>query len=263
MSAGPLSGLAVVVTRSRAQAAELADLLTAQGAEVLEFPTIRTVDPDDWRPADDAIGRLASYDWIVFTSANGVRAFVARLAHHGIGPEGLRDALLAAVGPATAATLAKHGIDAAFVPDEHRAEGVIDGFARRGVGAGSRVLVPRALEAREVLPETLRAQGAVVDVVPVYRTVRGEGAPDVLERLRSGTVDILTFTSASTARNFVSLAEGIERATALEGVLIASIGPVTSEALRSLGMEAGVESADSTVPGLVRAIADHIGERRR
>jgi uroporphyrinogen III methyltransferase/synthase len=257
MSGRVLAGRSVVVTRARAQAAELADLLAAEGAEVLELPTIRIAEPDDWGPADAAIAGLDSYDWIVFTSANAVRAFVDRLAVRGLDPSALAGASVAAVGPSTAAKLAESGVSAAFVPDEHRAEGVLAGLLERGVGAGSRVLLPRALEAREVLPDELRRSGAEVDVAPVYRTVPGEGDPAVLERLRARAVDAITFTSASTARRLVEMLGDVDRAGALHGVVTASIGPVTSDALRSLGLGVDVESADSTVPGLVRALVGH------
>jgi uroporphyrinogen III methyltransferase/synthase len=252
MSERPLKGRTVVVTRTRAQAAELATILSEAGAEVLEFPTIRIVDPEDWGPADTAAARLADYDWVVFTSANAVRAFFARLT--GTGADALAGMSVAAVGPATAARLSDRGITPAFVPDDHRAEGVVDGLVERGVGTGSRVLIPRALEARELIPETLRARGAEVDVVPVYRTVLGEGDAAVMTRFGARTVDAVTFTSSSSVRNFVDLLGRDGVPAILDGVLMASIGPVTSETMRSLGLSPAVEAADSTVAGLVRAL---------
>lgn len=259
MSARGLSGRTVVVTRTRAQAAELVRLLADEGAEVLEFPTIRTTEPSDWAPADEAIARLRSYDWVVFTSANAVRAWFERLDHRGLDASAMARARVAAVGPATASSLAERGITAAFVPDEHRAEGMLDGFAELGVGPGSRVLLPRALEAREILPDDLRRRGAVVDVVAVYRTVPGEGDPATLEMLRTGKVDAITFTSSSTARNFVDLVSGIGRVSALDGVVMASIGPVTTQTLRSLGLGADVEAPNSSISGLVVALVEYYG----
>jgi uroporphyrinogen III methyltransferase/synthase len=252
MSERPLKGRTVVVTRTRAQAAELATILSEAGAEVLEFPTIRIVDPEDWGPADTAAARLADYDWVVFTSANAVRAFFARLT--GTGADALAGMSVAAVAGPTAARLSDRGITPAFVPDDHRAEGVVDGLVERGVGTGSRVLIPRALEARELIPETLRARGAEVDVVPVYRTVLGEGDVAVMARFGARTVDAVTFTSSSSVRNFVDLLGRDGVPAILDGVLMASIGPVTSETMRSLGLSPAVEAADSTVAGLVRAL---------
>ncbi len=257
VSNGPLSGKTVVVTRSRAQAGELADRLEALGAKVLEFPTIQVIEPEDWGPVDAALRSAGSYDWIVFTSANAVEAVVSRLASIGLGTGALAGTRVAAVGPATAARCAGHGIAADFIPDEHRAEGLLEGLTQRGVGPGARVLIPRALEAREVLPETLRERGATVDVVPVYRTVRGAGDPVVLERLREGSTDVVTFTSSSTVRHFVALTSALDLGVALAGVLVASIGPVTSRTARDLGLEVGAEAEDSTIDGLVRAVRKH------
>lgn len=257
MSRRPLEGRTVIVTRSRAQAAELVDGLSALGADVLTFPTIRTIAPESWEEADRAAARLDTYDWVVFTSANAVRAFLERLDSLGVDPAALKTAGLAAVGPSTAARLIARGLEPDLVPDNHVAEGLLEAMLARGVGEGSRVLLPRALEAREVLPETLRERGAVVDVVPVYRTVLGEGDPRVLALLCSGAIDAITFTSSSTAVNFSELAGEAARDAVRAGALVASIGPVTSGTLRSLGFGVDVEAEPSTVGGLVLAIAEH------
>ncbi len=254
VSDGPLSGKTVVVTRSRAQAAELTMQLGALGAEVLEFPVIDTVEPESWEPADSAIRNLETYNWVVFTSANAVNAFFDRMATQDMDARQLAGCRVAAVGPATATRCEERGVRPDFVPEEHRAEGVLDGLCRRGVGSGSRVLIPRALEAREVLPDTLREQGAHVDVVPVYRTVPAPGAPGVLERMAEGQVDAVTFTSSSTVRHFLRLLKG--SAATLEQVIAVSIGPVTSETARRSGLAVAAEATHSTVAGLVQAIVD-------
>jgi len=165
------------VTRTREQAAELAGGLEALGATVLAWPVIRIVDPEDWRPADDAIRSLGTYDWAVFTSTNAVDRFFDRLTVAGQDARALSGVAIAAVGTSTAAHLEAHGVRADYVPSKFVAEGVLEGFIERGVGAGSRILVPRALEAREILPDTLREYGATVDVVPVYRNIVGEPDP--------------------------------------------------------------------------------------
>ncbi|MDO8916160.1 MAG: uroporphyrinogen-III C-methyltransferase [Coriobacteriia bacterium] len=253
----PLFGRTVVVTRSREQASALTDRLTDLGAEVLEFPTIRVIEPESWEQVDEAIRHIGDYGWIVFTSVNGVDAFFDRLENADLDARALSRALVAAIGPATAAKCIERGVRPDYVPEEYRAEGVLEGFLERGVGEGTRVLIPRALEAREVLPETLRERGAMVDVVPVYRTVLGAGEGSVLERLADHAVDVITFTSSSTVRNFVDLASGIDLADATRDLLVASIGPITSDTARELGLTVGVEAAEYTIPGLVQAVARH------
>lgn len=253
----PLFGKTVVVTRSRTQASELTDKLVELGAEALEFPTIRIVDPESFAPMDEAIRNLEVYRWVVFTSVNGVEKFFGRLREAGLDARALSHAKVAAIGPATAARCAGAGIVPDYVPAEYRAEGVLEGFCERGVGEGTRVLIPRAAEAREVLPDTLRERGAAVDVVPAYRTVLGRGESSVLQRLSEGSVDVVTFTSSSTVRNFVELAKGMDLASAMGDVLVASIGPITSDTARDLGLTVGIEAAEYTIPGLVAAICDH------
>ncbi|MHB8966337.1 MAG: uroporphyrinogen-III synthase, partial [Coriobacteriia bacterium] len=206
--AAPFAGLTVVVTRARGQAGALVGLLEDAGAEVLAFPTIEITDPDDWTPADEAIRHLDVYSWLILTSTNAVERFFDRVYAAGKDARHLAGLRVAAVGPATAEACVAKGVHPDFVPGEYVGEGVLAGLCARGVGEGTRVLLPRALEAREMLPEQLRERGAVVDVVPVYRTVPGMGDPEVLERLRAGSVDVVTFTSSSTVRNFARLAAG-------------------------------------------------------
>lgn len=250
----PLVGRTVVVTRARHQVRELASALEERGAEVLEFPVIKTLDPEDWAPADEAIVNLTVYDWVVFTSANAVHRFFERLALYDRDARALAGIRVAAVGRATADHLHGRGIRADYVPGDFRAEGLIEGFFDRGVGKNSRVLIPRALEAREVLPETLRERGARVDVVPVYRTVTGEGNPATLERMADGGIDVVTFTSPSTFRGFLTLIAGTAARDVLTAAALASIGPVTSDAVRELGSEVDIEADPYTVAGLVAAI---------
>jgi uroporphyrinogen III methyltransferase/synthase len=257
----PLFGRTVVVTRSREQASALTERLEELGAEVLEFPTIQVVEPDDWRPVDEVVRRVGEYDWVVFTSVNGVDAFFDRLEQADLDARALARAQVAAIGPATAARCIDRGVRPDYVPEEYRAEGVLEGFLERGVGTGTKVLIPRALEAREILPDTLRERGATVDVVAVYRTVLGSGGGSVLDRLAEGEVDVVTFTSSSTVRNFVELAKGggLDLAAAMEDVLVSSIGPITSDTCRELGLTVGVEADEFTIPGLVQAVLDTLG----
>ena len=251
----PLSGKRVVVTRAREQAGALGRLLEDAGARVLYLPCIEIVDPDDLAPLDDAISRLDVYAWVVFTSANAVERFFARLNRADKDARHLAGLRVAAVGPATAAALSGHGIVPDFVPDEYVGEGLLEGLCVRGVGPGTRILLPRALEAREVLPEELRARGARVDVVPVYRTVSGPGDPAVVRALAAGEVDAVTFTSSSTVKGFLGLVGDMD----LSKVTIAAIGPVTAETARAAGMDVAVEPAEYTVPALVEALEKHFG----
>ncbi len=246
------------MTRTAEQSRSLSAPLEALGAEVVAFPVIATVEPPDWAPVDAAIAQISRYDWVVLTSANAVRFFFDRIAADGVDAlRVMRGVKVAVVGSATAAVLSERGIDADLVPADFRAEGLVEAFGQLGVGAGYRVLVPRALEAREVLPDTLRTRGAVVDVVPVYRTIRAQPDHAVLKRFSAGSVDAVTFTSPSTFRHFGALlAEaGLDADAVLRSVAIASIGPVTSEAVRDAGHEVAVEPAEYTVAGLVEALA--------
>ncbi|MDZ4168071.1 MAG: uroporphyrinogen-III synthase [Coriobacteriia bacterium] len=253
----PLAGRSVVVTRTREQSRSLAAPLEALGAEVIVCPVIAIVDPPDTGPADEAIAHLGEYDWVVLTSVNAVERLLALMGACGCSLDALAATQVAAVGDATAQALEDAGVTVGLLPpEEFSAEGLIDEFVARGVGPGWRILVPRALKAREVLPQTLRGLGAVVDVVPVYQTVAAEPDPKVVERLRQG-VDAVTFTSPSTVRNFLAVLEaaGLVVDATLGHTVLASIGPVTSEALVEAGLVADVEADPSTVPALVDALA--------
>ena len=260
----PLAGRSVIVTRTRAQSRALAEPLEALGARVLAFPVIATVEPQDWAPADAAIAQLAAYDWIVLTSANAVKCFLARLGACGVEfASTVPRPRIAVVGAATARALEAKGFSADLVPQDFRAEGLVAEFQRRGLGSGSRVLVPRALEAREILPDTLRSWGVAVDVVPVYRTVRGPVVPEVIAAIAAGGVDAVTFTSPSTFRHFRALLgeAGLDADAELSRMALASIGPVTSDAIRAAGHTVAAEPDVYTVEGLVEALerffADH------
>lgn len=255
---GVLDGVTVVVTRARAQAADLVSMLESHGACVLSLPVIALADPDDWGPADSALDTLPTYDWVVFTSANALDRFLGRAVARGM-DEGrllgeLAECRIAAVGPATAARCEAAGVRTDYVPEEAVAEGLVEGFAALGLGHGTRVLLPRALEAREVLPDALRAAGAVIDVVPVYRTVPADPDPDIVQRIADGDADVVTFTSPSTVRNFFGMLKTTTADRAARELKAVSIGPVTSEALRRIGIEPFAEAPEHTSAGLVGAL---------
>jgi uroporphyrinogen III methyltransferase/synthase len=240
------------------QSADLTRPLRERGATVVACPAIDIIDPPQPELVVTAIERLASYDWVVLTSTNAVDRFFRHPAFHSDPATVVVDAgvRVAAVGRATADRLAELDLPVDLVPVDYRAEGLADVFVGMGAGEGWRFLIPRALEAREVLRDTLEPLGAVVDVVPVYRTVPATPAPEALERLAAGGFDVVTFTSPSTVRNFLAMLEtaGLDPHAALSGVLRASIGPVTTAALVEAGLDAGVEAEPSTVPALVDAI---------
>jgi uroporphyrinogen III methyltransferase/synthase len=242
--------------------------LVDRGAEVLEFPTIRINDPEDWMPVDDAIARLEEYHWVVFTSVNGVQNFFARVRAAGHDARSLAGIKIAAIGPATAQALIDRSLAPDYVPTEYRAEGIVEGFAAIGVGIGSKVLIPRAKEARDVLPDSLGEAGVLVDVVTVYETVLGEGGGHVIERLVQGDIDVVTFTSSSTVKNFMELLsqglpEGVTPQEVLEKISIASIGPITSDTARSLGLTVDIEAHEFTIPGLVDAVGKLVGRSKK
>ena len=252
----PLFGKRVVVTRPREQAAEFVSLLLELGAEPVEAPTIRIAPPEDPAPLDEACGIAPTFDWIVFTSTNGVDAFMERLL---AGPGDVRSlggVQLCAVGPATAARLADYQLKVDLMPAEYHADAVAD-MLREHV-RGARVLLPRANLARASLPGALRDAGAdVVDVV-AYQTVPApSGDVDVYKMLLEQEIDVVTFTSASTVRNFVKLIGDEPAVDLLRTTLVASIGPITADAARQLGIDTTIMPTAHTVPALVDAIADH------
>jgi uroporphyrinogen III methyltransferase/synthase len=253
----PLFGRRIVVTRARAQAGELSARLEAHGAEVLEFPTIEVRPPEDYGPLDAAIRDLDSFGWIVFTSVNGVESFVERLRHHGLDLRAVpRSAKLAAVGPATAERLERAGLRVDVVPEEFRAEGLIDALDADTL-VGSRVLIPRAKVAREILPQRLREAGAEVVVPPAYETVpSSEGKEHLAKLLEAGEIDCVTFTASSTVENFVVAFGGEETAGLLAGTKVACIGPITADTARKYGVLIDAEAEEYTIPGLANTVVD-------
>jgi uroporphyrinogen-III synthase len=244
-----LSGCRVVVTRSQDQAEELSKRLRAFGAEPILFPVIAIVPPRPNGPLDQAIARLADYDWIVFTSVNGVEHFYRRLEERWRAESRLAAVLptkIAAIGPATANALRQHGAMVNLVPAEYRAEAILDVI---GDVVGQRILLPRADIARPALVDGLRAMGSEVDEVPAYRTVQGEPDSAAFDALRAG-VDVVTFTSSSTVRNFVSLTNGLDYGNPV----VACIGPVTAATARELGLPVDVVADEYTIEGLLKAL---------
>ncbi|MGH3088673.1 MAG: uroporphyrinogen-III synthase, partial [Rubrobacteraceae bacterium] len=250
----PLFGRRILVTRARAQAGELSKRLQNLGAEAIEFPTIEIKPPEDFGPLDEAIRALDSFDWLVFTSLNGVEAFLERLSHHGLDLRSIpREAKIAAIGPATAEGIEAAGLRVDIVPKEYRAEALLEEVSKDSL-AGKRILIPRAKVAREVLPDKLREAGAEVIVPPAYESApSSKGKEALAKRLRVNEMDCVTFTASSTVENFVQ-AFGEEAAPLLEKTKVACIGPITADTARKNGIHVNIEAEEYTIPGLVEAV---------
>jgi uroporphyrinogen III methyltransferase/synthase len=249
----PLFGKRILITRAREQASAFGRLLEAAGAEVLEFPAIQIVPPESWEPLDTAIRRLREYQWAIFTSANGVRCFWDRLDLQGKDARDFFGVTVCAIGPATAAALLERGLRADLVPGEFKAEALVEAVGNERV-RGTRVLLARAAEAREVIPEELSRRGAMVDAVPAYRTIKSTSNADELRALlRDGKVHAVTFTSSSTVKHFLDLA-GEQAAELLRGVVVASIGPITAETASRHGIVSQIVPEKYTIPALADAL---------
>jgi uroporphyrinogen-III synthase len=261
----PLNGLRVLVGRARHQAGALSSELKKLGADVIEIPFIEIRRPRSFRPLDTALKNVASYDWLILTSVNGVEAMWERLQDLGLGKKNLKHLRIAAIGPATKKAIEKRGLPVDVVPEEYVAESVVRSLRKQT--KGKHVLLVRAKVARDVIPRELRKAGAQVDVIEAYETV----VPSSRTPLRAvlgnprRRPDFITFTSSSTVRNFVALAGFVraghsrpatEIASSLEGIRLASIGPVTSATLRECNLPVSVEARQYTIPGLVQAIVD-------
>jgi len=257
--ARPLFGKRVVVTRARVQAGELSRELEALGAEVLEFPTIEIKPLSDFGPLDAAVRDLDHFDWLVFTSVNGADAFVDRLRYHGLDLRAVpRGARIAAIGPATAERVRSAGLEVDIVPDEYKAESLVEALSGEDL-VSRRFLIPRAKVAREVLPEKLREAGAEVVVPPAYESApSAEGREGLEARLQRGEVDCITFTASSTVENFVG-AFGEGAAGLLSGTRVACIGPITAQTARRHGIPVDAEAEEYTIPGLVEAVKGLLG----
>lgn len=256
--ARPLFGKRIVVTRPREQAGELVEALEQLGATVIEAPTVRIVPPADYAPLDEACAAVGSYDWVVFTSVNGVDYFFQRLQLSPLDVRALAGVRLCAIGPGTADRLARHCLKVDLMPSEYRAEAIVESLRATGDVAGKRFLLPRADIARELLAEELRRSGAEVTEVTAYRSMPVEADdPDIYRMLLDKTVDVMTFTSASTVRNFVRRYGQDAVADLLGSVVIASIGPVTAEAAQQCGVHTSIMPGEYTIPALVRAIVEH------
>jgi uroporphyrinogen III methyltransferase/synthase len=250
----PLAGKRIVVTRAGAQAYGLVEQIEKVGGEIIELPTIEIQPPESFAAFDAAVKNIESYHWLIFTSVNSIAPFLERLRVGGKTVDAVHSLQVGAIGPETAKRLASAGITAALVPERYQAEGILDAVKPEAM-KGKRVLSPRAADAREILPETLRAWGAVVDVVIAYRTaLPNVDIGPLAELLRQRKIDVITFTSSSTVKNFVRLFGGKSLAEIAGGSAIACIGPITASTAEQAGRRPEIVAAEFTINGLTRAI---------
>jgi uroporphyrinogen III methyltransferase/synthase len=253
----PLLGKRIVVTRARQQASDLVGLLSDLGAECLEYPTIKIMPSADPRPLKNAAENLNAYDWVVFTSVNGVIYFFEQLFAVGKDVRALGHLKTAAIGPATAEKLREFGLISDIVPKTYRAESVVEAFKTEQV-TGKKILLPRAKEARPILPKELKKMGAEVEEIPAYETLKvTENIDDLVHQLENRRIDLITFTSSSTVKNFKALLPAEKFTKLIQGVTIASIGPITSDTATALGFDVRITADSFTITGLVEAILQY------
>lgn len=253
-----LAGKRVVVTRARSQASELCRLIEERGGTAYEFPVIRLAWPEDLAPLDEAIGRLGEYDWLIFTSTNGVKLFFERMMHNKVDLDVLAGAKFAAVGPKTAQALEKWGLPVRVTAEEFVGEGLVEALQGH-VLPGQRILLPRADLARKAVPDGLRGLGCLVTDLVAYRNVIvTENVEELVALLEAGQIDIVTFTSSSTVKNFMSALQGYSIDSLLQGVALAAIGPVTANTAVGLGLTVDVMPTTYTIPDLVDAIVQYL-----
>jgi uroporphyrinogen III methyltransferase/synthase len=258
----PLFGKRIVVTRAREQASEFLAVLGELGAQCLEFPTIEVVPPASWEGLDRGIREVEGYQWLVFTSVNGVKYFFHRLETLGGDVRDLKGVKIAAIGPKTAEAVAARGIRTDLIPEEYRAEAVVEAFKKENI-QGRRILLPRAREAREVLPQELEKLGAVVDVVEAYRTIKPEGDKEEIRgMLQRGDIHMVTFTSSSTVNNFLDMFQGEPVMEWMDKVAVACIGPVTAKRAEDKGLKVTLIAKEYTIPSLTQAIIEYFSSTR-
>ena len=254
----PLFGQRVLVTRARHQAAETCRLLESVGAETVTMPTIAILAPADPEPLERAAGQLGSYDYLILTSANGVEALFKAMDRRAVDCRALAGVTICSIGPGTSKALAARGLIADLEPDDHMAEGILELLDEAKI-RGKRVLLTRAAVAREILPETLMARGAKLDLVEAYRT----GIPGPNETaagvaaLEAGGVNIITFTSASTVNNYAQIL-GPRLAELTAGKRVVAIGPITRDACLELGLKVDLMPPKYTLPAMVDAMMEYL-----
>ncbi|MDK9707270.1 MAG: uroporphyrinogen-III C-methyltransferase [Desulforhopalus sp.] len=256
----PLFGRKIIVTRTREQASDLVAGLEEFGANCFEYSTINIQPVDSYEILDEELERINEYHWIIFTSLNGVKYFFERLYSKGLDARNLKGPEIAVVGKSTADLLLQYGVHADLIPSVFTGEGLAESLLDQGV-EGRNILIPRALQGRELLPETLRGAGAQVTVAPVYQNCPAEGDKESLRaELALGKIDMVTFTSSSTVRNFLAMLDGVDQDELnrlLANVKIAAIGPITAKTVTDSGLRVDVQPEQHTIPAMIEAIVDY------
>jgi uroporphyrinogen III methyltransferase / synthase len=261
----PLRDRTILITRARTQSADIISRLEALGATVIHCPTIEVVPPDSWASLDASIDRIRQYDWIVFTSANGVRFFFQRLtARHIESRRALSSCVICAIGPATARALDKAGSSAQVIASDSKSEGALKAIVNHlGAAAGVqglRFLIPRARIARDVLPTELRKLGAQVDAVDAYQTVKPDLArEEIISLFKTKRIDAITFTSPSTVSNFAELVGLKDLSELLKSTLVACIGPITARTAARFGLRKTLQPRLHNAIALVEVIVESLG----
>jgi uroporphyrinogen III methyltransferase/synthase len=260
----PLFGKKILVTRSKEQASEFMELLASYGAEAISFPTLQITPPESWSEADAALEKIESYDWIIFTSVNGVHFFKKRLSALRKDIRLLKGISLCAIGPRTAGEVEAWGLQVDLIPSEFKAEGVLEALDRLGTKGirGKRFLIPRAREAREVLPEEIKKRGGEVDIVPVYEAIRPEHSLKEIESLfGEKEIDLITFASSSTLRNFIDIVGEKRLKESLGRTAVACIGPITAKTAEAFGLQVDIIPEEYTFPALAESIVDYFRKK--
>lgn len=253
----PLMGKRIIVTRAREQASEFVKLLSDLGADCIEYPTIKIVPSQNLVPLENAIENLSTYDWLVFTSVNGVSTFFDMLFKKEKDVRALNHMQTATIGPATSKRLLDFGITSDIIPTTFRAESIVEAFQHIDV-KDKKILLPRAKEARPILPVELKKLGANVDEIVAYCTEQvTDNTGDLITRLENNEVDLITFTSSSTVRNFKNLLPVDMFDAIMQNVTVASIGPITTDTAEALGFTVDITAQSYTIPGLCQAILDY------
>ena len=256
----PLFGKTIVITRAENQSESMFQMLQEKGAEPVSFPVIQTVPPPDWSPLDQALARLSEYHGLIFTSVNGIKFFMQRLKETGQDIRELKGVRIYTIGPKTEKAVRAFGIEVDCVPENFVAESLIESLGRENV-KGKRFLIPRALVAREILPDQLREMGADVDVAPAYQTIPPKRKNrDFARRLKDGAISVVTFTSSSTVTNFLGQIDA-DLMSYLDRVTFACIGPITAKTARENGLKVEIIPQQYTVDALVTAIEDHYADK--
>lgn len=246
----------VVVTRCREQASELSKRIRELGGEAIEFPVISIEQPYSFEKLDNAIKKAGEYQWLIFTSVNGVKSFFNRMKDLGLDVRSLGQARLCAIGPATKRALEDKGLFVEFMPKDYYAESMLDGLKEK-VKPGEKVLIPRADIARPLLINGLSEMGLMADEVIAYRTIAQTPDERLIDLVKKKEIDVVTFTSSSTVKNFINCLGDINLKEAMEGITIACIGPITRDTALEYGLHVDVVADEFTIDGLIDSLCDY------